>query len=55
VGANVSHQGLNQYITELRQSVPRDPLPAEALAGQLARASARVAVISMADYLKTKG
>jgi hypothetical protein len=55
IGANVNQNGLNQYIGEIQQVGPREALPAEALAGQLARASARVGVISMSDYLKSKG
>ncbi|WP_376872387.1 hypothetical protein [Albirhodobacter sp. R86504] len=54
IGANVNHKGLDQYIAELQQTAPREPLPVEALAGQLARASAQVGVIRMADYLNSK-
>ncbi len=55
VGTHVDHDGLNQYIREIQQLAPPEPLPPEALAGQLARASAGVGVITMADYLNMRG
>ena len=52
VAAHQDHNGLCRFVDDL---LGAEPLPPEALPGLLQDAAAGLPVISMADYLKSKG
>ncbi|WP_299145979.1 hypothetical protein [uncultured Tateyamaria sp.] len=52
VAANQDHAGLCRFVDQILDA---EPLPAEALPGLLRSAAAGLPVISMAEYLKSKG